>query len=212
MRTAIEEAWDRIFLLALFAESKEPLDNLKIQKVVFISEDQARKEQILAAHFPFYRNKLGPYSPVLANDVRKLEDYGFVDPETRQPTDRGRYLLDYIADDLQQSKSARHSLEILAITQSKYQDTGSFHLKDLVYEMPVSVTGLKGSVMPVKEIPIRTAIIHPALEQVRESPSLPSDLLDDVCVEFSLTRDDLDPDSPANIELARETLARALKD
>jgi hypothetical protein len=74
MRTATEEAWDQIFLLSLFAGSDEPLDNLKVQKVVFISEDEARRDGILAAHFPFYRNKFGPYSPVLANDVRRLED------------------------------------------------------------------------------------------------------------------------------------------
>jgi len=212
MRSTIEEAWDQIFLLALFASSKEPLDNLKIQKVVFISEDEARKNQLLAAHFPFYRNKFGPYSPLLANDVRKLEDWGFIYPETRQPTDRGKYLLEYVADGIQESRTASTSLEILAATQKKYQDMGSFALKDAVYEMRVSVVGLKGTVMAVKEIPMRTTILHPALERLNDSASLPNDLLDDICVELSLTREDLDPDSPANIEIARESLARALGD
>jgi len=210
MRSMVEETWDHIFLLALFAQSKEPLDNLQIQKVVFLSENEAREKKVLAAYFPFYRNKFGPYSPLLANDVRKLEDSGFIYQETRQPTKRGRYLLDYVADDIRESKGARTSWELLAATQNKYENTGSFALKDMVYEMRVSVTGLNGSIMAVKEIPMRTTIIHPALERSSESPSLPNDLLDDICVEFSLTREDLDPDSLANIAIAREALTQAL--
>src|ERR1700722_14942341 len=192
MRSVAEEAWDQIFLLALFAGSKEPLDNLKIQKVVFVSEDEARKQKFLAAHFPFYRNKFGPYSPLLANDVRKLEDCGFIYPEIRQPTKRGQYLLDYVADDIQQSKSASHSLDLLIAVRNEYQGMGSFALKDIVYDMQVAVAGLKGTVMAVKDIPMRATIIHPALEGFGEIPSLPNDLLDDICIELSLLAEDLD--------------------
>lgn len=78
-----------------------------------------------------------------------------------------------------------------------------------MYDMQVSVIGLKGSVMAVKEIPMRTTILHPALEKVTEVPSLPNDLMDDICTEFSLTVDDLDPDNPSNVQTAREVLARA---
>ncbi len=210
MRTATEEAWDQIFLLSLFADSNEPLDNLKIQKVVFVSEDEARKDGLLAAHFPFYRNKFGPYSPILANDVRRLEDCHFIHAETRQPTERGRYLLQYVADDLNESKAARRSLQIMAETQKRYQNVGSLALKDLVYEMAVSVTAMRGEVMRVKDVPMRTAILHPALEKIKESASLPDDLLDDISTELSLTVEDLDPDNPANIKLAHEALQAAL--
>src|SRR5271154_2293413 len=106
MRTFANEAWDQVFLLALFSGANEPLDNLKIQKVVFLTEEEARKQKLIAAHFPFFRNKFGPYSPLLANTVRKLEDCCFIYPETRQPTKRGQYILDYVADDIEESKSA----------------------------------------------------------------------------------------------------------
>lgn len=210
MRTTTEEAWDQIFLLSLFADSDEPLDNLKIQKVVFVSEDEARRDGLLAAHFPFYRNRFGPYSPLLANDVRRLEDCRFIHPETRQPTRRGQYLLQYVADDLKESPSAQRSLGIVAEAQKKYQRTGSFALKDLVYEMAVPVAGLKGEVMKVKDVPMRTAILHPALEKLKESASLPDDLLEDISTELSLTAEDIDPDNPGNVKLAREAIQAAL--
>jgi hypothetical protein len=210
MRSAASEAWDQVFLLSLFADTKEPLDNLKVQKIVFLAEDEARRRSLLAAHFPFYRNKFGPYSPALANDVRQLEDCGFIYPETRQPTKRGYYVLEYAADDIKESAAAHESIGLLQALKNKYENTGSFVLKDLVYEIQVPVTGLRGEMMKVKDIPMRTTIIHPIMEKTKVEASLPDDLLEDIAIELSFRTGDLDPDSPSNVLLAREVLHSAL--
>src|ERR1039458_77453 len=104
-RTPSEEVWDQIFLLNLFKCSSEPLDNLKIQKFVFVSEDEARHKGLAAAHFPFFRYNLGPYSKVIANDVRRLQDFGFIDKETLQPSERGLFRSEEHTSELQ---SLRH--------------------------------------------------------------------------------------------------------
>jgi hypothetical protein len=83
------QIWDQIFLLNLFSCSDERLDNLKIQKIVFLTEIEGRNRNFAAANFPFFRYHFGPYSKVAANTVRKLEVFGFVDPEFHRPGERG---------------------------------------------------------------------------------------------------------------------------
>jgi uncharacterized protein YwgA len=210
MRNEEQEIWDQVFLLNLFGCSEEPLDNLKIQKIVFISEDEARKIQLAAAHFPFFRYNLGPYSKVVANDVRKLEDFGFIDPETRRPTQRGEYVLSYIKDFVPTSDRTVTALEILEKVCAEYRYVKSSRLVDIVYDRPVSVFGLNGEVMKVRDIPLCTDILFPVEERLVDPIKLPAQVLSDLHTEFSLSAEDLDPNNPINIKLAREALSRAL--
>jgi uncharacterized protein YwgA len=210
MRNEEQEIWDQVFLLNLFGCSGEPLDNLKIQKIVFISEDEARKQKLAAAHFPFFRFNLGPYSKVVANDVRKLEDFGFIDPETRRPTERGEYVLAYIAECVSVSERAKTALGILDGVCTEYRYTKSSDLVDIVYNRSVSVVGLNGEVMKVRDIPLCTDILFPVEERLGEPIHLSAELVSDLRTEFSLTASDLDPDNPVNVKLAREALLKAL--
>ena len=135
MRFLTQQYWDHIFLLNLCRSAGEPLDNLKIQKITFISEDAARQKQKLrAAHFHFFKYTYGPFSKELANDVRKLEDLGFLHPETREPTDRAKYILDYVQEFVKKCKPAQQSLHILSETCRKYRGlcariSGSRHFR-----------------------------------------------------------------------------------
>ncbi len=210
IRSEPQELWDQLFLLSMFECSEEPLDNLKIQKIVFISEDEARHEKLAAAHFPFFRYNLGPYSKVMANDVRRLEDLGFIDPETRQPTKRGKFILSYAGGFARQSKEASQSLDILGSVCKKYHDVKSSQLVDTVYGMKVSVVGLDGAVMRVRDIPLCTDILDPNREQLRDFKAFPDDIVEDLRQEFSLTAEDINPDSNATIMLARSMLQKAL--
>lgn len=210
MRNEEQEIWDQIFLLSLFSCSDEPLDSLKIQKIVFLSEDEARKQGYAAAHFPFFRFKLGPYSKVIANDVRKLEDFGFIDPETKCPTERGAYILDIVMDVVKQSELATSALKILHRICTEYREVKSSRLVDIVYARTVSVSGLGGIEMKVRDIPMCTDILFPVDEGLAEPLKIPDDVLDDLRMEFSLTPEDLDPNNPINIKLAREAMSRAL--
>lgn len=209
-RTPAEEIWDQIFLLNLFGCSPEPLDNLKIQKVVFVSEDEGRRKGLATAHFPFFRYNLGPYSKVIANDVRRLEDFGFIDKETLQPTDRGRYVLQYVASLVDHSKSAKESLGILQSVCKRYRDTKSSRLVNIVYDMKVPVLGFDGKVMRVKEIPANTDIIDPRREGLADVVVFSEESLNDLQTEFDLSPEDLDPNNPANVKLARAAIDAAL--
>ncbi len=210
MRNEEQEIWDQVFLLNLFGCSDEPLDNLKIQKIVFISEDEARKLKLAAAHFPFFRYNLGPYSKVVANDVRKLEDFGFIDPETRRPTERGEYILAYIDECVARSEQAKTALGILNAVCREYRYTKSSDLVDIVYGRDVPVVGFNGKVMKVRDIPLCTDILLPIEEKLSEPIHLSEELLSDLQTEFSLSAEDLDPNNPINIKLAREAMSRAL--
>jgi uncharacterized protein YwgA len=202
--------WDHVFLLNLFKCSAEPLDNLKIQKMVFLSEVEGRARNFATANFPFFRYHFGPYSKVAANLVRKLEVFGFVDPEFHQPSERGEYVLDYVQEFIRQSPRAVEALEILHAMCEKYRDTKSSALVDIVYGMKVSVIGMGGRVMTVRDIPECVDIIVPAEEKLETFIPFPKDLLDDLATEFSLRPNDLDPNNPANIKLAREAMSKAL--
>lgn len=204
------QIWDKVFLLNLFNCSEEPLDNLKIQKIVFLSEMEGRNREFAVANYPFFRYHYGPYSKVAANDVRKLEVFGFVDPEFHRPTARGRYVLDYVHEFVKHSAKAIEALEILQATCDKYRDTKSSKLVDIVYGMKVSVVGMSGKVMAVREIPECVDIIVPAEEKLETFVPFPQDLLDDLVTEFSLRPDDLNPNKPENIAFAKAAIERAL--
>jgi uncharacterized protein YwgA len=205
-----EQIWNYVFLLHLFECSKEPLDNLKIQKVTFVSENEARGEKLKAAYFPFFRYNLGPYSKILANDVRRLEDFGFVNPESRLPTERGRYILEYVQEFIKESKQAQYSINILRSVCKTYKDVKSSKLVDIVYKMKVPVVQYCGEVRAVKDIPLYVDILDPENEYLSDLPPIPQQILEDLEAEFSTSSEDLNPDKPENVEKARAILAAAL--
>ncbi len=209
--TLAQQYWDYVFLLNLGKCVDEPLDNLKVQKITFISEDRARQEDRLkAANFPFFRYNQGPYSKELATAVNALESLGFIDPETRQPTERGLYLLDYVQEFVDQSTPAQRALRILEETCKKFRNVKSSKLVDTVYEMRVPVAQYNGQIMKVRDIPKCVDIILPGSENLSDFSLFPPEALEELREEFSLTPEDLNPKNPDNIALARERLNAAL--
>ncbi len=204
------QIWDQIFLLNLFSCSEEPLDNLKIQKIVFVSEIEGRNRNFAVANYPFFRFHYGPYSKVAANTVRKLEVFGFVDPEFHKPTERGQYVLDYVSEFITHSSKAVEALKILQATCKQYRDTKSSQLVNIVYGMKVSVVGMGGKMMTVREIPECVDIIVPAEEKLETFIPFPEDLFGDLVTEFSLRPDDLNPNKPENIAFTKAAMERAL--
>jgi hypothetical protein len=76
--------------------------------------------------------------------------------------------------------------------------------------MEVSVMGYGGQKMKIEEIPLCVDIIDPTNEGLEDFEPFPSQVLDDLQIEFSLTREKLNPDNPANVKLAVDSLRRAL--
>jgi uncharacterized protein YwgA len=179
--TLAQQYWDYVFLLNLGSCSGEPLDNLKIQKLTFISEDTARqREKLKAANFSFFRYNQGPYSKELADAVRELENLGLIDPETRVPTERGRYVLDYVEEFVNESKPAQHALRILGETCKKYKKVKSSKLVNVVYDMKVPVAQFDGKIMKVRDIPKNIDIIRPGSENLTDFSVFPQDIIEDL--------------------------------
>lgn len=213
MRRFAQQLWDEVFLLNLFSCSpSEPFDNLKVQKVVFITENEARGERLAAANFPFFRYNLGPYSKELANDVRKLEDFRFIDPETRELTARGKYVVDYVAEEIKESKDALYVLGILHEACAKYANWRSPALVNHVYGMKVPVFAFGYQEMSIRDIPHCTDILDPQREDLKSIQVFSPQLMEDLQAEFSMSPEDLSPENPANIAFAKQVLTRALAD
>jgi len=211
MRTGKEKTlWDQVFLLNLFTCSHEPLDNLKIQKITFLSEIEGRNSNLATANYPFFKFTFGPYSKTLANTVRKLEVFKFIDPEFRKLTKRGEYVLEFVNEFVKSSPKAEESLKILQAMCDQYRDIKSSSLVDVVYGIKVSVVGMSGNIMSVSEIPMCVDIIVPEEEKLETVIPFPEDILNDLATEFSLRPDDVDANKPENVAFAKDAMERAL--
>src|SRR5581483_492115 len=168
------------------------------------------KKKLKGAHFPFFRYTYGPFSREVANDVRKLEDLGFLHPETREATERAKYLLDYTEEFVKSSKPAQSSLRIVSQTCRKYRGVKSTKLVDIVYKMKVPVAQFQGRIMSVREIPLRADIIRPDIDILPDLSVFPPQAIEDLATEFTLSAEDLNPVNPDNLVLARAALDAAL--
>lgn len=94
--------WDRILLLHLLhsAQDTKVVDNVKVQKLTFISEVQGAELRLKTAHYPFFRYNFGPYSKELAKEVSFLEALGFINNESRELTSRADVILRYIQPEI----------------------------------------------------------------------------------------------------------------
>jgi uncharacterized protein YwgA len=208
MTSSPQHAWNQIAILTLLRNAhyncEEAVDNLQIQKLSFISEIRGRDSDLKTAYYKFFRFKLGPYSPDLANDVRHLELYGFIDSETRALTDRGQYLCRYVHPEVKKSQTAQEAFAILKETCQEYRRYKSSSLVNIVYKMRVPVDGLAGKVMKVKEIPLKTDILLPDKFSSRDVQPFSPELIADIETELQMLPSQLDPNSA---ELRRSVFA-----
>lgn len=194
------------------AQDKCAVDNIKAQKLTFISEIEGAKQNLIAAHFPFFRFTYGPYSKELANEVRFLETLCFVDSESRELTDRAKLILRYIQPEIEKSEVAQIVLRIVDEVCEEYKRFESFPtLVNLVYEMVVPVVDWDNTPTRIKDIPECVDILRPDSLQAREVLPLPWDLIEDLKSEFSLSMDELGLDSPEMQHFLESTLLQAIE-
>jgi uncharacterized protein YwgA len=212
MRAFAQVAWDYIALLTLLnaAQSDRLVDNLKIQKLTFITETRALEAELKVSHYPFFRYNLGPFSKYLANDVRRLEENGFVDTETRSLTERGKYLIRYVTPEIRQSQNALRAFTIIDTVCNQFRVYRSSRLVDIVYDMSVPVFAFGNEIMKVRDIPMLTDILCPTESQGQEVGALSDEVVEDIKHELALTPADLNPQSEHIIESVTAALQRAL--
>jgi hypothetical protein len=209
MRSDQQRLWDSVAVLSLFDCVNRTADiggNLKIQKLCFIYELKGHDRNLKSAHYRFFRYTAGPYSKDLANDVLLLKDLEFVTKNSNQLTDRGRFLLEYLRQDL--SGRAVASLQILTEVCTEFGSYSGQDLKERVYDMFVPVIDHGDRLSKVKDIKPFTDILDPLVDQHLEDIELfPEDLVSDIKEEFTIPGAQLDPQNAA----VRESVARTLR-
>ncbi|MGA9985043.1 MAG: hypothetical protein WBP95_16320, partial [Acidobacteriaceae bacterium] len=206
-------AWNKVALFVLFdAAQKQPsfVDNLRIQKLFFISEIKGREENLKTAYYKFFRYNFGPYSKTLANDVRHLEAFGFIDSENRELTERGRFLFRFIQEELAELKSAGNAVELIQHTCEEHRHKTSSRLVDYVYDLRVPVDGLGKEIWTVRDIPMCTDILVPDDSDAHDVGPLPEALVEDIESELQTPPKSLDPASEEFQETMTERLRQAL--
>jgi hypothetical protein len=194
MRTRPQEIWDRIVLLHLLeaARIERGVDTPKVQKLMFIALVEGKSKGLRVAHYSFFRHIHGPYSKDLADELLLLEQLGFVNPESRELTDRARQMLDFTLPSIRQSVAARDIFALVDDVCAAYKDLESLpHLVNFVHQMVVPVADWGNDQAAVRDVPLCVYILRPNVVDTMEATLLSERLLRDLDDKFSVSADHL---------------------
>lgn len=212
MRLAHQQIWDKVGLLNLFHyinQYGQIEGNLKLQKLVFICELKGLQESLKPFYFRFFRYSLGPYSAELANEVKFLENAGFIVSTTKRLTRRGRYVLDYVKAAAGETKKVTRTVSIIKEMTRRYGRHSGDRLKKLVYGMEVPVYDLGGRIEKVENIPLFLDILNPTgMRGASLTQAFDRRLMQDLAEEFAITEDDLKPESPVHRQIVSAAIQR----
>jgi len=215
MRTRAQQIWDYIATLKLF-EAVDKIGsvdgNLKIQKLVFLTELEGVRAHLAAMHLKFFRFTYGPYSKELANDVKSLIEHGII-TSTKRLTKKGQFILDYIAPEIPHSTKASEAFSIIENVSNQYGKKSGPRLVDLVYKMMVPVYERGGELVKVEDIDYFTDIFVPSAQGLEDVDVLNADMVADIEQELALPLDALNPTNPEyqrNVTAAIERLRQVV--
>jgi hypothetical protein len=123
----------------------------------------------------------------------KLQCNGFIDSETGEILERGRYLLDYVKPELENYELTPTFYGVVEKVAKSWQSYRGWSIAEKVYELKVPVDGLSGKIMRVQDIPIHTDILIPEQSTAHDFQPFSDDLIDDIYSELSIPPERLDP-------------------
>jgi hypothetical protein len=213
LSTKAQTAWNRIALLALLdcAHRANPaaMTNAIIQKHLFLIELEGRLKNIKTAYYRFFRFRYGPFSNELSWNIADFEKGNFIDSESGELLERGKYLLGYVKAEIKKDPQASTVSGLIKATVDKWKSHRDWSIVEAVYGLRVPVDGMHGKVMLVRDIPQKTDILIPERSQAAEFQPLPDDLVDDVSAELAIPTERLIP-SESGFRSAVESLDAAL--
>jgi hypothetical protein len=199
MTTRAQSVWNKIALLAICELAREfnpaPITNVVIQKLGFLTEVEGRRSGVKTAYYRFFRYKHGPFSNALSWDIAESEQGLFIDSESGELLDRGRYLLKYVKPDLDACDLWADVYSIFRRTSEKWRAYRGWSIVDEVYRLSVPVDQFRGQMMLVKEIPLKTDILVPEWSSEKEFSPFSADLVQDLEEELRIPPSSLDPNS-----------------
>ncbi|MHA1364312.1 MAG: type II toxin-antitoxin system antitoxin SocA domain-containing protein [Candidatus Freyarchaeota archaeon] len=162
MRWKLERVTNNLLLLYLIDQANERgnvENDLKLQKLVFLSQMELMKRGLKAFSYNFFRWLKGPFSKNLAIDKSDLAEVGLVKVSRKgiELTNRGKELLKdcrQIFEEEENRKFVKYIDEII----EKYAQFSPDEIKDIVYSMEVTVPKIR-EIMNIKEIPLGKLIL-----------------------------------------------------
>lgn len=151
---------DRLLTLYLYdrvSQQSKMYGDVKLQKLVFLSEKRMLENLERGYHYRFFRWEHGPMSRGVYEDHDFLQSNGLVSEESRQISERGREVLREAQDLLDQNSEFVAPIESVV---DEYGSESGRQLKQLVYDMEVSPLTLDRS-LRVGDIPEGVDIYFP---------------------------------------------------
>ena len=130
-------------------------DNLKLQKLTFISQKKFIERKLKGFSYNFFRWHKGPFSADVNNDLALLKQMNFARWEDKiYLIEEGEVLLNQCEDLFKRNDAF---LQIIDSIIKEYARLKPDEIKEKVYEMKVMVPKIR-KLMPIREIPPKTLI------------------------------------------------------
>lgn len=159
---------DRLLTLYLYdkvSESSQMYGDTKLQKLVFLSEQDMIQQRINGFHYRFFRYDLGPFSTELRTDHEVLQANDLVDLRNGQTTEIGQQVLNEADELLTRNEGILDSINNIIAEYGRY--SGS-QLMDIVYDMEVDPL-TTGESIRVEDMPKHMDIYFQLPEDIREA-------------------------------------------
>lgn len=177
-------------LLTVALRGLSGVGDLKLQKLIFLCENELVSRQLGALNYKFYMYRYGPYSSQLTEDHKELGQFGLL--RGGSLSRRGRALADAFREMLQDSPTNRKVLTAIEETAYRYGALGGTALKQRVYDKTVFCYQM-GQLVRVGDIPRYYDIFvpHRMKDTFKEFLSLGEDELESLELSLSTSESDL---------------------
>lgn len=184
MRLTSDKVINKCLLLAGFQDL--PLQGpLKLQKFVFLCENELINRRLRGFSYTFFKYDYGPFSAQLAEDHKELGQVGLVIRTSL--SGRGGALANTFREMLRRNSTGQKILHVIDKMRKQYGNSDGLTLKNIVYGTTVSCY-LMNKRMVVKDIPKFRDIFVPewTTDLFKQSLKLEEDDLESL--ELSLSR------------------------
>jgi len=189
---------------------RSPIDGrLKTQNLTFLFELKGQACGLRMAHYRFLRYTHGPFSPTLAEDLKRLHELEFFSGAGNVLTKRGRFIVDYVSDWVSSSSLGRKTHEIVVEIAKKYGKLSGIAIMDLVLAMNIPVAEHAERLEKIADVPILVDLIDPERKSGLTDVRLPSRLCRELGEEFALDPSALNPSKASYIQSVRKALKAA---
>jgi uncharacterized phage-associated protein len=159
---------DRLLTLYLYSEVSDisrMTGDVKLQKLVFLSERDMIRSQTQGFNYSFFRWDHGPMSKGVYEDHEFLKNNRLVDPNSMRVSSRGWDVLEHAEELLRENA---HIVSKIRDVVSEYGSMSGAQLKSEVYDMEISpLTGT--DTIKVENIPEGRDIYFPLPEELQDT-------------------------------------------